>query len=155
MNDEGAVSNDERSTKSPNPIDVHVGSRIRLRRMLIGMSQEKLGDKLNLTFQQIQKYEKGANRVGASRLYTVAQILGVPVQFFFDDMPSSVDAVAQASVDPALISAMSDNDEAPFVMDFVSSSEGLQLNMAFAKIEDADTRRRVVDLVKAIAATAA
>src|SRR5215475_12186352 len=72
--------------KSPNPIDVHVGSRVRLRRMLIGMSQEKLGEQLHLTFQQVQKYEKGTNRIGASRLFQISQILGVPVQFFYDDL---------------------------------------------------------------------
>ena len=74
-------------TKKPNPIDIHVGSRVRLRRMLLSMSQEKLGDQMGLTFQQIQKYEKGTNRIGASRLYHISQILEVPVQFFFDDAP--------------------------------------------------------------------
>ena len=76
--------------KTPNPIDVHVGSRVRLRRMLVGMSQEKLGEALGLTFQQIQKYEKGANRIGASRLFMISQILGVPVQFFYDDMADEI-----------------------------------------------------------------
>ena len=73
--------------KNPNPIDVHVGSRVRMRRMLVGLSQEKLGERLGLTFQQVQKYEKGSNRVSASRLYQMAQILGVPVQFFFEELP--------------------------------------------------------------------
>ena len=74
--------------KTPNPIDVHVGNRVRMRRMLVGLSQEKLGDSLKLTFQQVQKYEKGSNRISASRLYQIAQVLGVPVQFFFDDVPA-------------------------------------------------------------------
>jgi len=132
-------------SKSPNPIDVHVGSRIRLRRMMIGMSQETLGEKLSLTFQQVQKYEKGANRVGASRLYTIASILDVPVQFFFDDMP---DAVAQAVPD---YDGPEASDQTPFVMDFVSSQEGLQLNMAFSKIENGETRKKLVELVKTLA----
>ena len=77
-------------TSKPNPIDVHVGSRVRLRRTLLGMSQEKLGDALGLTFQQVQKYERGANRIGSSRLYKLSQILDVPVSFFFDDMPDDI-----------------------------------------------------------------
>jgi len=127
--------------KIPNPIDVHVGSRVRLRRMLVGMSQEKLGEQLGLTFQQIQKYEKGANRIGASRLYQIAQILGVPVQFFFDDMP-------EEKKPPA--SGFAEADSAPFVMDFVSSSEGLQLNRAYTSISDGKIRKKVLDLVKAL-----
>lgn len=130
--------------KSPNPIDIHVGSRVRLRRMLIGMSQEKLGEKLDLTFQQIQKYEKGANRIGSSRLYKISQILEVPVQFFFDDLPEEL---TEAST-----SGFSESTDTTFVMDFVSSSEGLQLNTAFNRISDAETRRRIVDLVKTLAA---
>ena len=127
--------------KKPNPIDVHVGSRVRLRRMLVGMSQEKLGERLGLTFQQIQKYEKGANRIGASRLYQIAQILSVPVQFFFDDM-----AVEKKSSAPGFEEA----DSGPFVMDFVSSSEGLQLNRAYTSISDVKIRKKVLDLVKAL-----
>ena len=134
-------------TKTPNPIDVHVGSRIRLRRMMIGMSQERLGEQLKLTFQQVQKYEKGANRVGASRLFSIARILDVPVQFFFEDMPEATSSVAPA----AKSDGMREPDETPFVMDFVSSSEGLQLNTAFSKIENVETRRKIVDLVKTLA----
>ena len=123
--------------KSPNPIDVHVGSRVRLRRMLIGMSQEKLGEQLGLTFQQVQKYEKGSNRIGASRLYQIAQILGVPVQFFYDDMgTTSVSGQAFA-----------DGEAGENVMDFVSSSEGLALNRAYAKITEPQLRRRILELV--------
>lgn len=133
-------------TKSPNPIDIHVGSRVRLRRMMVGMSQERLGEKLNLTFQQVQKYEKGANRIGASRLFTIASILDVPVQFFFEDMPEATSANV-----PSASEGMREPDQTPFVMDFVSSSEGLQLNTAFSKIENVDTRRKLVDLVKTLA----
>ena len=76
-----------RSARRPNPIDVHVGGRVRFRRMLLGMSQEKLGERLGLTFQQVQKYEKGINRIGASRLFELANVLGVEVQFFYDEAP--------------------------------------------------------------------
>lgn len=128
--------------KIPDPIDVHVGSRVRLRRMLIGMSQEKLGEALNLTFQQIQKYEKGANRIGSSRLYKISQLLGVSVQFFFDDMP--VEAAGESA-------GFSENDSTPMIMDFVSTPEGVQLNRSFSRIDNADVRRRIVDLVKSLA----
>lgn len=125
--------------KVPNPIDVHVGSRVRLRRMLVGMSQEKLGDMLGLTFQQVQKYEKGANRVGASRLYQISQILGVSVQFFFDDMPEAEDRGGN-----------SEGSTSPYVMDFVSSAEGLQLNRAFTRIDKPAVRKKLLELVKSL-----
>lgn len=131
--------------KIPDPIDVHVGSRVRLRRMLIGMSQEKLGDALNLTFQQIQKYEKGANRIGSSRLFRISQLLGVSVQFFFDDIPP--DIVGEAT-------GFAESDPTPMVMDFVGTPEGVQLNRAFSRITNQNVRRRVVDLAKALATEA-
>src|SRR6476659_2664637 len=83
------AADDEKGSRRPNPIDVHVGSRVRFRRMLLGMSQERLGEKLGLTFQQIQKYEKGINRIGASRLFDLAQVLGVSVQFFYEEAPAA------------------------------------------------------------------
>ncbi|SIR13545.1 transcriptional regulator [Rhizobium sp. RU35A] len=131
--------------KKPNPIDIHVGSRIRLRRTMLGMSQEKLGESLGITFQQIQKYEKGTNRVGASRLQNISSILNVPVSFFFEDAPGE-----QSAGGPGLAEASSSN----YVVDFLSSSEGLQLNRAFVKITDPKVRRKLVDLVKALAAEA-
>jgi transcriptional regulator with XRE-family HTH domain len=130
--------------KKPNPIDIHVGSRIRLRRTMLGMSQEKLGESLGITFQQIQKYEKGTNRVGASRLQNISSILNVPVSFFFEDAPG----------DGGVGSGMSEPSSSNYVVDFLSSSEGLQLNRAFVKISDAKVRRKLVDLVKALAAEA-
>jgi len=132
-------------TKSPNPIDVHVGSRVRMRRMLAGLSQEKLGERLGLTFQQIQKYEKGSNRVSASRLFQMAQVLGVPVSFFFDDLPE------QAKGDFADAGGFAEPAQEVMIMDFLSSSEGLQLNRAFSQIPDPAVRRKLVELVKAIA----
>ncbi|MBB4009474.1 helix-turn-helix domain-containing protein [Allorhizobium taibaishanense] len=132
--------------KKPNPIDIHVGSRIRLRRTMLGMSQEKLGESLGITFQQIQKYEKGTNRVGASRLQNISSILNVPVSFFFEDAPGE-QVVAGTN-------GFSEAASSNYVVDFLSSSEGLQLNRAFVKINDPKVRRKVVDLVKALAADA-
>ncbi|OAP41246.1 Cro/Cl family transcriptional regulator [Sinorhizobium glycinis] len=129
--------------KKPNPIDIHVGSRIRLRRTMLGMSQEKLGESLGITFQQIQKYEKGTNRVGASRLQNISSILNVPVSFFFEDAPGE-----------GAGSGMAEPSSSNYVVDFLSSSEGLQLNRAFVKISDPKVRRKLVDLVKALAAEA-
>lgn len=115
---------------------------MRMRRMLIGMSQEKLGERLGLTFQQVQKYEKGSNRVSASRLYQMAQILGVPVQFFFEDISEvSIERGAEA---PA-------SSETGEIMEFLNSSEGVQLNRAFNEIASANVRRRIIELVKSIA----
>ncbi len=131
------------SKKSPNPIDIHVGSRIRLRRMMLGMSQEKLGDALGITFQQIQKYEKGTNRVGASRLQHISTILKVPVAYFFEDAPGTPEEAAGFAEQPR-----------SYVVDFLSSSEGLALNRAFVRIEDPKVRRKVVDLVQALAGDA-
>jgi len=121
--------------KQVNPIDIQVGNRVRIRRMLIGMSQEKLGDMLGLTFQQVQKYEKGVNRIGAGRLFEVARILNVPVDFFYEGVSAAVQV---------------ESDGAP-VMEFVSSGEGLQLALAFMKIKDIKVRKRMLDLVKSLA----
>jgi transcriptional regulator with XRE-family HTH domain len=129
----------------PNPVDVHVGNRIRMRRMLVGMSQEKLGERLGLTFQQVQKYEKGTNRVSASRLFHVAQVLGVPVQYFYEDLPAGAEDAGTAD-------GFGESGEQAVITSFLNSSEGLQLNRAFHQITDTDVRRRVVDLVKSIAA---
>ena len=128
--------------KVPNPIDIHVGSRVRLRRTMQSMSQEKLGDSLGITFQQIQKYEKGANRIGASRLQNIATVLNTPVAFFFEDAPSG-DSTSSAG--------MSESTSTNYVVDFLSSSEGLQLNRSFVKITDSKVRRKIIDLVKALA----
>src|SRR5665213_1611979 len=125
-------------TKKANIIDGQVGNRVRIRRMLIGMSQEKLGDLLGLTFQQVQKYEKGINRIGAGRLFEISRILGVPIEFFYEGV-----AGAQAG-------EFADTHSAP-VMEFVSSGEGLQLSLAFMKIKDPKVRKRMLDLVKSLA----
>ena len=129
------------SKKKPNPIDVHVGSRIRLRRNMIGMSQEKLGENLGITFQQIQKYEKGTNRVGASRLQAIASILEVSVSYFFEGAPGEST--------PA--EGFAEDSQTAFVVDFLSSTEGLLLNRSFARISDPKVRRRIIDLVRTLA----
>ncbi len=128
--------------KQPNPIDIHVGSRVRLRRTMQSMSQEKLGDSLGITFQQIQKYEKGANRIGASRLQNIATVLNTPIAFFFEDAPSG---------DGSIQAGMAESSSTNYVVDFLSSSEGLQLNRSFVKITDSKVRRKIIDLVKALA----
>ncbi|MBC7905153.1 MAG: helix-turn-helix transcriptional regulator [Rhodospirillaceae bacterium] len=130
----------------PNPVDVHVGARVRLRRTLLGMSQEKLGEALGLTFQQVQKYERGANRVGASRLFDLSRVLDVPVSFFFDDMSGEVEALS-----PRLISGLSE-EPASFEADPLTKRETLELVRAYYRITDPQVRRRVLDLAKALGA---
>ncbi len=126
--------------KQANPVDGQVGNRVRLRRMLVGMSQERLGELLGLTFQQVQKYEKGVNRIGAGRLYQVAQILGVSISYFYEGVVEQTAA------------AMRNGDSStPPVMEFLSSGEGLQLTLAFMRIKDSKVRKRVIDLVKSLA----
>jgi transcriptional regulator with XRE-family HTH domain len=127
--------------KAPNPIDKHVGSRVRMRRMMLGMSQEKLGDALGLTFQQVQKYEKGTNRIGASRLQQIAIILQVPVAFFFEGAPT-------LHTQPE---GMKEAPSPAYVSDFLATSEGLALTKAFTRIKQPKLRRRIVDLVEEIA----
>ena len=126
--------------KSPNPTDKHVGGRVRMRRMMLGMSQTELGTNIGLTFQQVQKYEKGTNRIGAGRLQQIARILKVPVGFFFEGSPREGGAA-------------SETDQAPlpsYVNDFLATSDGLALTKAFMQIKDANLRRRIVSLVQDI-----
>jgi transcriptional regulator with XRE-family HTH domain len=129
--------------KTPDPIDRHVGSRVRMQRVLMKMSQEKLGEALGLTFQQVQKYEKGTNRIGASRLQQISKTLNVPPSFFFEGAPTSHM--------PAGRSGFAEENSSQFVVDFLATAEGLHLNRAFAKIQDPKVRKRLIDLVVAIA----
>jgi len=131
--------------KQANPVDAQVGNRVRLRRMLIGMSQEKLGEMLGLTFQQVQKYEKGVNRIGAGRLFHIAQILSVPIDYFYEGVVDQLPAPAKGFAEDAA---------RPPVMEFLSSGEGLQLSLAFMRITDPKVRKRVLELVKSLAAGA-
>jgi transcriptional regulator with XRE-family HTH domain len=129
--------------KAPNPTDKHVGSRVRMRRMMLGMSQEKLGDALGLTFQQVQKYEKGTNRIGASRLQQISHILQVQVSFFFEGAPSAQTMLKS--------DGMGEAPSPAYVSDFLATSDGLALTKAFMRIDDSKLRRRIVDLVEQIA----
>lgn len=133
--------------KIPNPIDRHVGSRVRMRRVMLGMSQEKLGGALGLTFQQVQKYEKGTNRIGASRLQQISRTLDVPPAFFFEGAPS-FEAIANPAPGQT---GVAEDSNAPYVADFLSTAEGLHLNLAFARIHDPKIRKRIVDLVSSLA----
>lgn len=132
-----------RSARRANPIDVHVGSRVRLRRMLMGMSQEKLGEHLGLTFQQIQKYEKGINRIGASRLFDLSQVLAVPVQYFYEELPAGVAETGAAG--------FGERPSENYTVEFLGSREGLELNKAFARIGDLRIRRAIVELIRSLA----
>jgi transcriptional regulator with XRE-family HTH domain len=121
-----------------NPIDKHVGSRVRMRRLMLGMSQEKLSDGIGLTFQQVQKYEKGTNRMGSSRLQQIANVLGVPVTFFFEGVPGQPKLDGKAP-SPA------------YVNEFISTSDGLALTKAFLEIKNAKLRRSIVNFVEEVA----
>lgn len=138
-------------TGKPNPIDVHVGSRVRLRRTLLGMSQEKLGEAIGLTFQQVQKYERGANRIGASRLFDLSRVLDVPVSFFFDDMPAEA---ASAPVDDDAPIA-DDGRSGGYEPDPMAKRETLELVRAYYRINDPSVRKRLFELTKAVANAAA
>ena len=137
---------EETEGRRPNPVDLHVGGRVRMRRKLLGVSQEQLADSLGLTFQQVQKYERGANRVSASKLYEISRTLQVPVSFFFDGLADPMDG--------------SDNDEVGqqaerIVQEFLTTPEGLELAEVFPKIGRGRVRRQVLDLVRAMAEEAA
>jgi transcriptional regulator with XRE-family HTH domain len=133
------------------PIDVHVGSRVRLRRTLLGMSQEKLGEALGLTFQQIQKYERGVNRIGASRLFDLARVLDVPIGFFFDDMSPELGGNA-ATRSRAAAFGLAEGQEG-FEDDTLHRRETLELVRAYYRITDPSVRKRVFDLIKTLSPT--
>jgi transcriptional regulator with XRE-family HTH domain len=132
----------------PSPIDVHVGSRVRLRRTLLGLSQEKLGEQIGLTFQQVQKYERGANRIGASRLWELSNILDVPVQFFFSEIPpDTISAMAHITK----FEAKTPETPVVYEADPLAKRETLELVRAYYKISDPTVRRRFFDLAKTLA----
>lgn len=123
-------------SRTPDPIDIHVAARLRMRRMMQGVSQEALAARIGVTFQQIQKYEKGQNRIGASRLFQLAEALAAPIGYFFEGLPD--EGAAAPAIDPE-------------VMQSLTSPEGIQLHMAFQRIRSPQTRRRIVDLLAALA----
>ncbi len=126
--------------REPNPVDRHVGSRVRLRRQIMNMSQEKLGEELGVTFQQVQKYERGTNRIGAGRLWTLARVLEVPVSFFYEGVNA-----------PGAVGGFAEGDQTPIIDDFLQSSDGVALAQAFSRITDPKVRRRVLELVRSLA----
>ena len=133
----------------PRAVDMHVGARLRLRRTLLGISQEKLGEAVDLTFQQIQKYERGANRVGASRLFEFSRILDVPIEFFFDEMPKA-EKVGKGENRNA---GMSDTAQAEIKNNPMARRETLELVRAYYKIPDEDVRKRLYELIRSIGGT--
>jgi transcriptional regulator with XRE-family HTH domain len=126
--------------RDPNFVDVHVGSRIRMRRQFVGMSQEKLGELLGITFQQVQKYEKGSNRISASRLYYTAKILGVPVQFFFEELPGSEERTSQDGA-----------REQDTVLSSLMNAEGIVLAKAFREADNSNKRKLIASVARLIA----
>ncbi|CUW40156.1 conserved protein of unknown function(containing lambda repressor-like DNA-binding domain,1-85;containing Helix-turn-helix type 3 domain.8-63) [Magnetospirillum sp. XM-1] len=133
-------------------MDVHVGGRMRLRRTLLGMSQEKLGEAIGLTFQQVQKYERGANRIGASRLFDLSRVLDVPVSYFFDDMADQVQAQSPVNIIKGSVGLS--EEPATFEADPMTKRETLELVRAYYNITDPQVRKRVYELAKALAAVA-
>ena len=135
----------------PNPIDVHVGQRVRQRRTLLGMSQEKLAEAIGLTFQQVQKYERGANRVGSSRLFDLARVLDVPISYFFEDMEANV-----AAKSPSRLMGVSESKLQPYSAepDPLAKRETLELVRAYYKIGEPRVRKRIFELTKALARSA-
>jgi len=131
----------QHAPRSPNPVDTHVGTRVRLRRQVLKMSQEKLGDQLGVTFQQVQKYERGANRVGASRLWRMSQVLDVPVSFFYDGLGDDTPATE-----------FGEGDQTPLVYEFINSTDGVALAMAVSKIKNKAVRRQILELARSLAA---
>ncbi len=135
-----------RGSGGPNPVDIHVGSKVRLRRTLLGMSQEKLGEAIGLTFQQVQKYERGANRIGGSRLFDLSRVLDVPIGFFFEDMSEET-----ASKSPRQIMGMAETQQT-FQPDPMAKRETLELVRAYYRINDPKVRKRLFEMTKALAA---
>jgi transcriptional regulator with XRE-family HTH domain len=125
--------------KTPSPVDIHVGERIRMRRIMIHMSQQTLAGRLGLTFQQIQKYEKGTNRIGASRLHEISEILGMPVAFLFEDLPGQKSRASEQMP--------------KYFVEFMGTAQGRRLVDAFTKLSDKDVRSNLVRLVESIAGT--
>ena len=123
--------------RAASEVDVHVGTRIRLRRKTLKMSQEQLGEQLGITFQQVQKYERGTNRVGASRLWGISKVLQVPVQFFYDGLPDAVDG--------------GDNPQPPEIYEFINSTDGVQLAHAVSQIKNRSVRRQILELARSLA----
>src|ERR1700750_2838719 len=148
------VAGSDRESR-PSPIDVHVGSRIRLRRTLLGMSQERLGESLGLTFQQVQKYERGVNRVGASRLFDLSRVLDVPISFFFDDIPEPLAKVHGSYQTTRAMGGFAEGQDGFGADEMLNRRETLELVRAYYRITDPAVRKRVFDLIKSMGPTEA
>lgn len=138
----------------PHPVDIYVGKRLRMRRTMLGMSQDVLGRSIGVTFQQIQKYERGVNRMGSSRLFDFARILNVPVAFFFEDYEEAQAATAETSAKSTFgggYSGMNESAEQDFEHERLTSRETLELMRAFHRISDTKTRKRIAELIKTMA----
>ena len=142
----------ELRSENPDPIDIHVGSRLRMRRNLVGLSQEQLGKSLGLTFQQIQKYERGINRMGSSRLFQIAKTLSVPVAYFFEDLPSQISASAPgfAEGEQAPLEGAASSQESQGDYDILRRRETLELIRAYYRIQDVKQRRKVYELIRSM-----
>ncbi len=135
-------------TRKPSPVDVHVGARVRMRRTLLGMTQSDLGELLGLTFQQVQKYENGANRIGSGRLYDLARVLDLPIEHFFEDIPAAVAASSPAK-------GRGKTKEPPgYDLDPMTKRETLELVRAYYKIENVGVRKVLYEMAKALGADA-
>lgn len=137
-----------RGTGRPHPVDVHVGGRVRMRRTLLGMSQEKLGEAIGLTFQQVQKYERGTNRIGASRLYDLSKVLDVPVGFFFEEL---TDYLAPGEKGSAAALQEFAEEQAEYEFDPMAKRETLELVRAYYRIRDPQVRKRLFEMCKVLA----
>lgn len=145
-----ANQHDHAGGQGPHPIDAHVGLRLRQRRILLGLSQERLAAALGLTFQQVQKYERGANRVSASRLYELSRVLEVPIGYFFEELPDGGGA-PDGMADGAHADGTSDGRAGRFEHDPMARKESIDLIRAYYSIGDGAVRRRLLDLVRALA----
>jgi transcriptional regulator with XRE-family HTH domain len=137
---EAKLDDNLKTDRSPNPVDLHVGARVRMRRKFLGMSQEGLAETIDLTFQQVQKYERGSNRISASKLYEIARALKAPVAYFFEGYGQT-----------EAVEGFSESESEQFVHGFLMTTEGIELAEAFPRIKSAKLRRRVLELVRSLA----
>jgi transcriptional regulator with XRE-family HTH domain len=141
-------TSDRRASKGlPNPIDVHVGTRVRMRRTIVGLSQSALAEKMGITFQQVQKYERGSNRISSSRLFDLVRILDVPISYFFDEMGSDIAKQSPGALQGRVPKALEIHQ------DPAAKRETLELVRAYYRIEDPQMRQRLTNIIRAIAAS--
>ncbi len=148
-------SSNRSTSGSPNPVDVHVGNRIRLRRTLLGYSQQFMARKLGLTFQQIQKYEKGCNRVGASRLWDISKVLNVPMDFFFEDMDKAIESQSpmMQSISDGEECLMLNEDVEEIELDPMKKRETIELVRAYYRITNRSLAKKLFDLIISLSKT--